>query len=259
MDNFTEPTVDEMKEAFGIDIEDSDTDETTEETTPEVDESDSTPEETNTDTDVTESETEPEQEAKAPVQNNDKQNRAFASMRAENANLKKTMAMMAQVLGVDTKLPPDQLANQLQTQARNAIAKQQNMDPAILERLDKLEAINAEYTQMKAQTKIQSELDSIKESFNATDDDLRAFVEELVGEGYDVSVPGASLKTEFISRNFDKIIKANVDAAVAAEQARAKKAGGASNPDGKQGQESQEEEHEINTISELENFLNKFK
>lgn len=184
-----------------------------------------------------------------------KQNAAFARMRTENSQMQKTLSMLAQALGLDPKLSQDQLVAQLQNQATNSIAKQNNIDPEILRRLDHLEAINTEYNRIKAAQKAEQSLNLIKEKYKATDDDLGAFVQDLATSGFDVALPESDLEQEFIRRNFDRIVQMKVDEAVKAEQERASKAGGASKPSPKQGQTDNSEPHSINTISELEEAL----
>lgn len=276
MDSNNMPTVEDIRSAFGIPNE-------PENNPPADDESSTGADGAGTDQNVgaednnpdsgasgTDSETKPEDQPKdaegstPPPSNpksnadNAKQAQAFARMRTENAAMQKTMSMMAQILGVDPKLPSDQLTQQLQDKARNAFAKQQNIDPQILQRLDQLEQINSEYAQIKLQQKANTAFQNIQEKYGATQDDLTEFVNGLIKEDFDMSAPGADLESEFLKRNFDAIIKNKVDAAVAAEQARAAKAGGASNPGGKQGQEDSSEPHAVNSVADLNEFLNKY-
>lgn len=184
-----------------------------------------------------------------------KQNQAFARMRSENAQMQKALSQMAEVLGLDPKMPMDQLTLQMQSQARNALAKKQGIDPAIAERLDNLEQINAEYTKIKVQQHMMNSMDVIRNKFGATEDDLKAFVNDLIRDGYQPT-ESSDFVNEFISRNFDAILKKHVDAAVSAEQARAAKAGGASNPGKAQGQSKQAEQSDVKSVQDLEQFLN---
>ena len=139
---------------------------------------------------------------------------------------------------------------------QEAIAKANNMDPAILNRLDQLEAINAEYTRNKLAQEVEGSLLNIQSKYGASEGDLEAFVNELLEEGYDVSKSGSNLELEFLRRNFDKIKAREIDNAVRAEQERSAKASGASKPANKQGQEDNTTEHEINTVEDLNNFFN---
>lgn len=192
-------------------------------------------------------------------QESTKANQAFARMRVENTQMQKTLGMMAQVLNVDPNQPIDQLSSALQNQAMAAIAKANNMDPAILQRLNQLEAINAEYTKVRMESEITSSLRTISEKYGATENDLQTFVGTLVQEGYDISAQGSDLETEFVKRHFSKILKNEVDKAIQAEQNRATKGGGASKPSAKQGKEQDIDDKTINTVTELEEFFSNLK
>lgn len=183
-------------------------------------------------------------------------NQAFARMRTENAAMLKSLQTTAQILGINPNLPPDQLSNAIQEQANAAIARKNNMDPAILNRLNELEAINARYQQAELEKQLMKSLDDIKTQFGATDDDLTVFVQTLDKEGYDPMKSGADLTNEFIKRNFNTIIKNKVDMAVRAEQERASKASGASKPSSKQGQEDNTEPKKVETQADFDDFMN---
>lgn len=176
-------------------------------------------------------------------------------MRTENAQYHKALSEVAQVLGIDPKLPTDQLAAQLGVQARAAMARKQGIDPQIAERLDQLEQVNARYQQIQMQQKAQTAFMAIQEKYKATPDDVNAFVDSLISDSVDITNPYFDLETEFVKRNFDKIVSMKIDEAVAAEQERATKAGGASKPDGKQGQDDKRDHKEIKSVSDLDEYL----
>lgn len=261
-------TVEDMQRAFGIEPEVDDTpadtpdteevtDTSNEQNEPTSEES-GTEAETKTDTKeepVKEQEKPPTQQPPTVDPNQQKTNQAFARMRVENAQMQKTMNLMAQVLGVNPNMPIDQLTAELQNRSMNAIAKANNMDPAILQRLDHLEAINAEYTKSQLEKTVMTAVDTIKTKYGATEQDLVAFINELSSEGYDISKPGSDLEQEFLRRNFSKILENKVNAAVAAEQERAAKGKGASKPDTKQGQNDNSDPSEIKTVDDLTQFL----
>ena len=183
-------------------------------------------------------------------------NQAFAKMRTENAAMLKTLQQTASILGIDPKLSPDQLSRLIQQKATEAQAKRNNVDPEIMKRLNQLEDVNARYQAQEREKALSNDFLTIKNKFGATDDDLMAFAQALDSEGYDPFAPGANnLITEFISRNFDKIIQNKVDAAVRAEQERAAKGSGASAPAQKQGQEPKEEQ-KISTQADFDAFMN---
>ena len=183
-------------------------------------------------------------------------NQAFARMRTDNAAMLKTLRQTASILGIDPKLPPDQLSRLIQQKATEAQATRNNVDPEIMKRLNQLEDVNARYQAQEREKSISNDFLTIKNKFGATDDDLMAFAQALDSENYDPFAPGANnLITEFISRNFDKIIQNKVDAAVRAEQERAAKGSGASAPAQKQGQENKEEP-KISTQADFDAFMN---
>lgn len=269
------PTVEDIRAAFGLVDEPEGGEESSTEVTPtevqsetsEEIETDKTPAEGADETGTTEEglgqegqdTQEPAAQGLMEQQESTKANQAFARMRVENTQMQKTLGMMAQVLGVDPSQPIDQLSSALQNQAMAAIAKANNMDPAILQRLNQLEAINAEYTKIRMESEVTSSLRTISEKYGATEDDLQAFVGTLVQEGYDISARGADLETEFVKKNFPKILKNEVDKAIQAEQNRATKGGDASKPSAKQGKEQDTDKKTINTVTELEEFFSNLK
>lgn len=183
-------------------------------------------------------------------------NQAFARMRTDNAAMLKTLQQTASILGIDPKLPPDQLSRLIQQKATEAQARRNNVDPEIMKRLNQLEDVNARYQAQEREKALSNDLLTIRNKFGATDEDMIAFVQALDSEHYDPFAPGANnLITEFISRNFDRIIQNKVDAAVRAEQERAAKGSGASAPAQKQGQENKEEQ-KISTQADFDAFMN---
>ena len=186
-----------------------------------------------------------------------KQNQAFAKMRSENKVLGNTVIRMAETLGLDTTQPLNVLVNQINSMQVNALAQRRGLDPQVMQRLEALEASQAELNQLKATQRAKEQLDEIVDRFGADQATLEGFVQDLYNEGYDISKPGANLVNEFIGRNFDKIVNAKVADAVAQEQARSSKASGASSPSGQRGQKDEQEQHVINTVAELDEFFAK--
>lgn len=265
MENENMPTVEDMQAAFGIEPtgESESSENQNTEAPPAAERSEQAAVE-NSDENAQaegaeEGSEEPDQEQQQPEPqvnvNLQKQNQAFARMRTENAQMLKTITAMAQVLGVNPNQSIDQLSAQLQAQAMGAIAKANNMDPAILQRLDQLEAINAEYTRVKLENEVTTTLNNIGSKYGATEADLVEFVQTLIDDGYDVAAPGADLESEFIKRNFAAINQRSIDKAIQAEQNRSVKGSGASKPLNKQGQEDNSETHDINTVEDLDKFF----
>lgn len=260
--NMSNPSDQDILNAFGIGAEADDN------PSPEFDENSTPPEDIASEesgeefTDEPAAEEEVDEDQQIPQQQpqnpNNAQNQAFARMRTQNAQMQKTMQRMAQVLGLDPSLPPEQLASVLQQQSTTALARRNNIDPAILNRLDELEARDARYRQMEYESNAKNAFMTIQERFGATPEDLQYFVQDLVQSGYDMAAPGANLVTEFINRNFDAIVQFKVDAAVRAEQERSTKASGASKPSTKQGQSKQTTNNdvEVNSVEDMEDYLN---
>lgn len=258
MDSSNMPTVEDFQEMFGLTSEEPETSETPEATNPEGETSEEPSVETPPDNNDSAPETPPEEpKAETTVRPDptQKQNQAFAKMRSENSMMAKTITQMAEILGLDTKQPLNVLASQVQQAQTNALAQKRGVDPQIMQRLESLEADHAELTRMKAEQAASKSIANIKSKFGATDDDITSFISNLINDNYDLTAPGANLETEFISRNFEKIMEKRVADAVAAEQARSAKASGASIPSNKQGQEKHVETHAINSVSELDEFL----
>lgn len=200
-----------------------------------------------------------EQAAKQQTQQRskeEKQHQAFARMRVENASLQKTVGMLAQALGVNAKgRAADEVSADLQNRLTAVLAKQQGVDPQIMSRLNQLEEINARWEQSQAEQRIVTGLTNIQENYGATQDDLRQFIAELQNDNFDINK--GDIESEFLKRNFQKIMDNKVNAAVKAEQERAAKGSGASQPPKKQGQDDKSEAGDINSMRDFESMLNK--
>lgn len=266
MDSPTMTTVDDMLAAFGMTENDTDVTETVaEDDQTEVVESEATSENTDTDNETPEEGAETEQQAPAqetpqPKHQSqrtevNKQNQAFANMRTENAQLRKSVQNIASLLGLDPKQPLGQLLGQLDAQTRNALAKREGVSPELLAKIDALEASNEELVRIKAERKIKDAFDEIKKDFKATDDDIIAFSQQLLDENYNPMAPGADLKMEFLKRNYATFVDRQVKEAVANEQARSASASGASKPDNHKGQDNNTDAKQINTVHDLEDFF----
>ena len=157
-------------------------------------------------------------------------NKELEQFKAQNEELMKGLKATAQVLGINPNLRPDQLSAAIQQQANIAIAKANNMDPAILQRLNQLEAINAKYQAAENEKILSAQMNDLMSNYGVTKDELQSFVNTLEKEQYDPFAPGNSVVTEYLKRNFKAMQDKAVKAAVLAEQQRSAKGSNASQP-----------------------------
>ena len=193
--------------------------------------------------------------AQPPV--NEKQNQAFAQMRVENNQLKKTLNSLATALKLDPNMPQDQLLQQLQGTINGVLAKQSGIPAEVLGRLNQLEDINAQYQQQRLYTKSQTELMDMKDEFKLTDTDIEGFMSTLLAEGKNPLLQEMDLKQEFVKRNWNTIMQRTAEEAVRKEQERAAKAGAqGTTPSTQQGTPPNTDPTKINTVSDLDQLFN---
>ena len=244
------PTIEGLQAAFGITQEDSSVPEALDEEKP-------------TEEQPQEEPAEPQQEAPqvesppASPEPSPSFNKELEQFKAQNEELMKGLKATAQVLGINPNLRPDQLSAAIQQQANIAIAKANNMDPAILQRLNQLEAINAKYQAAENEKILSAQMNDLMSNYGVTKDELQSFVNTLEKEQYDPFAPGNSVVTEYLKRNFKTMQDKAVKAAVLAEQQRSAKGSNASQPTKASGQNADASlEKPIETQSAFDDWMN---
>lgn len=180
-------------------------------------------------------------------------NKAFANMRVTNKKLTDIVNNMASVIGIDpTSMSPEELEATMNQAILEAQSQKTNVPREILERLNYLEAQNTARETEQLHNAARNGILSIKEKFGATQEDLTDFISSLAQDGIDPMHQRVDLETEYVRRNFDKVVAAQVEAKVNAELERREKAATkASTPSNATGQ-TPEDGTAISSVKDLE-------
>lgn len=213
------------------------------------------------DTSTTEPETqdEPEQKPKETTQTPNKQEFAFAQMRAQNTQLFGLLAKVAQATGVEFK-DNNELLAKLNDDALGKIAKTQNVPVELLKRMEMLESTGKLYEAQQLQGKALSGFQKVKDTYGLTDDELRNFAAELDTGGKNPFLTAVDLETEYRLAHFQDIVKKETQKAV---EAALKKSNAAdrhsSTPSNAQGKPDTGNSAKITTVAGLDSLLNDMK
>ena len=230
-----EPTMDELLEGFGIDpatVESSETDPPdpkTEADPPETDPPETDPPETDPPEVDPPAEPKPEPEA-------DKAQQAFIYLRQQNQSFKNTLKGVAEILGIDPKASEADMIAALQAKVVEGQAQNANVPVEMLQRLQTLEAKNAEIERSERERVTLLGLQQVKTQFGLEDKDLTKFTQDLIAAGMNPLEADVNLIDTYKSMHFEDLMQKAIADAVAKEQARsAKAASTSSTPDPKRG------------------------
>ena len=183
-------------------------------------------------------------------------NQAFAQMRVENSNLRKLLGNVANVLGIDPNTPQEQMLQAIQKRVTAAQAKQQNIDPALLERLNVLEDYKANSERQALANKAIIGFQAVKNQFNLSDAELNDFADQLIEAKVNPYTSDIDLVAEYKLRNFDKLIEAAVARGVEQEARRSKNVSNHSTtPGNTTGGGTNNNTEKINSIAEFDKWL----
>jgi len=186
-----------------------------------------------------------------------KAGRAFAQLRVQNAQYRKTLNGIAKILGVTDTSDPDTLIAQLNKVILEKEAKDKNVPAELLERLQILEERDKEYTQKQIMEYAYLGFQRVKDMFNLDEAGLQAFADELVAAGINPFETKVDVVREYKLLHFDELMKAAVEQGIKQEQERAAKAANhstAPNPQKGPGQSGNPEK--ITTVAQLNDWMN---
>ena len=185
-----------------------------------------------------------------------KANQAFAQMRSENSSLKRLIGDIASVLGIDANIPQDQMHAAVQNAVIQAQAKQQNVDPALLQEISQLKQFKQQAEQQSFTTKALIGFQTVKNQFNLTDTEIDAFADALMKDGVNPFTNEVNLVSEYKLRNFDKLIAAAEKRGAAQEATRQQNvAAHSTSPNKNTGKGADSEPEKITSMQELTNWF----
>lgn len=184
-------------------------------------------------------------------------NVAFAQMRSENTALKRLVSDIAGVLGVDPNTPQMQMQAAVQDAIIRAQAKQQNVDPAVLQKISQLEQYKEQQERQSLSNRALMGFQTVKNQFNLSDTALDSFAEQLMQDGVNPFTKEIDLVAEYKLRNFDALIAAAEERGIAKEASRKQTvAAHSSQPSTTTGASSDSEPDKIKSVSELTKWFN---
>lgn len=202
----------------------------------------------------------PEPPAPTPAPQDDKTGKAFAELRVQNNQYKKTLGTLASVLKIDSNLPPEQMMQQIQNTLSGVLAKQTGIPAEMMQRLEQLEEINGKYQQERLYSKSQTELIDIRDRYKLDDKAVENFMGELLKDGKNPLVDEMDLMQEYVNRHHEDITKKAVEDAVRAEQQRAAAAAAnGTTPPAASGGNPPAPEGKISSVKDLDTFFNGLK
>ena len=186
-----------------------------------------------------------------------KAGRAFAQLRVQNAQYRKTLNGIAKILGVTDTSNPDTLIAQLNKVILEKEAKDKNVPAELLERLQILEERDREYTQKQIMEYAYLGFQRVKDLFNLDDAGLQKFADELVAAGINPFETKVDVVREYKLLHFDELIQAAFEQGVKQEQERAAKAANHSTtPKPQKGPGQSGNPEKITTVAQLNDWMN---
>ena len=183
-------------------------------------------------------------------------NQAFAQMRVENSNMRKLLSNVANVLGIDPKTPQEQMLQAIQKSVTTAQAKQQNVNPELLERLNALEDYKAANERQSLANKAIMGFQAVKNQFKLSDDELNAFADQLIEAKINPYTQDVDLVSEYKLRNFDKLIEAATARGIEQEAKRKQNvANHSTTPNSTTGGNQESSSEKLSTVAEFDKWL----
>ena len=189
-----------------------------------------------------------------------KANAAFAQMRSENTALRKLVNDIAGVLGVNPNTPQPQMQAAVQDAILRAQAKQQNLDPAVLLRLQQLEQYKEANERQSLSDRALMGFQAVKNQFGLSEKEIDGFADQLMKAGVNPFTTDVDLIAEYKLRNFDKLLAAAEQRGAAKEAERQQNvANHSSQPSKATGAGSDSEPDKITSTTELTSWFDKNK
>lgn len=251
----------EFEELFGGSTEEESKEDQTEET---EDTSEEEPEETEEEQEETEEDDESEEsedssnKADAQVK---KQREAFYNLRKQNKAQEKLIRGLGKILGFDAKADQTEIIDKVQELITQKEAKEQNVPVEFLQRMQALEQRLQENESKEREGKVQAELTDLITEFELDDDQVDAFIKQLVEDGKNpLEVDGIDLKAEYLKAHYEEMLEKASQAAVEKEQIRKEKVEtqSAGTLPGKTGG-GKGSEGKIETVSDLDRYFDGIK
>lgn len=185
----------------------------------------------------------------------DKATHAFAQMRIQNNRLLTLLSKIAKATGIEYTDTNDLLAK-LDDDSITKLAAKQNVPVELLKRMEQLEQRDLIAQQEKLQQAAFLGFQKVKDTYDLTEDELRAFALELDAAGKNPFEQPIDLVTEYKLTHFDDIVTKKANAAVQAALAKSSAADKhSSKPNSANGKPDSGKPDKISTIAGLNSIL----
>lgn len=184
-----------------------------------------------------------------------KQAFAFAQLRQEANQKKQLLTGLQKILNIPEDTPMEDVMIKVQDAIVKAQSKQTGVPEEILTKLNNLEQRDKEYRAHQLQEGAYLGFNRIQKEYGLDQAGIKAFAVELLKDNKNPFEQDVDVFTEYKLRHFDDIVAVQVAKAVQAEQERAAKAGTQSTQPGNTQGQTKGETSKINSIKELDNWL----
>jgi hypothetical protein len=194
---------------------------------------------------------------KTPKTKDSKQSEAFARMRIENAQLKRTLDSIAKGLGLPDNLPTEQKTAKIAEVIQTAQSKQTGVPLEIIQRLEALEQENNSFKSKDVELYNTETFATIKTKFGVDDNDIEQFKKDLAENNFDYEHSKQPLESIFMTFYFDSLVERRMKADEAKEEKRKEKAEkhSTSPSDGKGKSNDVGKDNKIDSVSALDDLL----
>ena len=156
-------------------------------------------------------ETQPQAGMQAQVPD-DKSNKAFAQMRVQNKKQADALARVLASMGVDQNLAgdPDKLLEMLDEASTTAKAKEMQVPPELLKKINQLEKMQADANAERAYNNAMAGFSAIQQKHGLSQQELTAFAVQLQESNINPFEGVVDLEREYLLLNLDRVLeKAN--------------------------------------------------
>lgn len=182
-----------------------------------------------------------------------RQARAFAEMRSTINKYSKVFKQLQPMMGVNSE---DEVIERLLDAGLNVQARNQNVDPAILKRMQTLEEQNLAMISEQRNKALVESFGLLQKDFNLTNKEVLDFAKELDNKQIDVYKLGVDLSTLYRGMHHDAIVKKQVEAEKQKWITSNNAANSAPGVNTSTGKKNNQGKTEINTMGELESLFN---
>lgn len=184
---------------------------------------------------------------------NQRQARAFAEMRSTINKYSKVFKQLQPMMGVNSE---DEVIERLLDAGLNVQARNQNVDPAILKRMQTLEEQNLAMISEQRNKALVNSFGLLQKDFNLTNKEVIEFARELDNKQIDVYKLGVDLSTLYRGMHHDAIVKKQIEAEKQKWITSNNAANSAPGVNTSTGKKNNQGKTEINTMGELESLFN---